>query len=75
MNITQVIESVADSLPILARNDLPMIRQALNDTVDAAVKEGQMTERQANSWNQDYAVRRVQRFLVVRGYYVCDVEE
>lgn len=59
MNITQIIESIGESLPIESVNDLPMIRQALYDAVDAAVKDGEMTEAQANDWNQDWAVNRV----------------
>lgn len=66
MSITQIIEDVAAALPTDTRNDLPAIRQALNDSVDAAVKAGQMTERQANNWDQDRAVKNVQRQICHR---------
>ena len=63
MNITTIIETVAEGMRPEDRNDLPAIRQALNDTIDAAVKGGQMTERQANNWDQARAVKRVQKLL------------
>jgi hypothetical protein len=66
LNITQLTELVADSLPAHCRNDLPAIRQALNDAVDQAVRSGDMTERAANDWDQAYAVRRVQSLLRVK---------
>lgn len=49
-----------NSLPV---NDLPMIRQALNDSVDQAVRAGEMNEQAANRWAQDRAVRAVQKAL------------
>ncbi len=63
MNITDIIQTVGESLPLSAANDLPMIRQALNDAVDQAVRSGEMNEQQANAWVQDRAVRRVQIIL------------
>lgn len=40
MNITNIISDVAYGLPSSAVNDLPMIRQALNDSIDSAVRAG-----------------------------------
>jgi hypothetical protein len=44
-----------------------MIRQALNDSIDQAVRSGEMSEQQANNWSQDRAVRRVQIILENKG--------
>lgn len=62
-NISQITNEVAEALPESALRDLPMIRTALNDAVDDAVKGGEMTERQANNWSQPRAVNRVMRML------------
>lgn len=61
--IGHIIESVAGALPAESVNDLPMIRQALNDGVDCAVRSQQMSEAAANRWDQDRAVKRVQGLL------------
>ena len=63
MNITNIIEQVIDTLPRSAANDLPMIRQALNDSIDCAVRSGEMNEQQGNNWSQERAVVRVQKAL------------
>lgn len=63
MTISDLIVDVAEALPRECRNDFPAIRQALNDGVDHAVRAGEMTERQANNWSQDRAVKRVQKLL------------
>lgn len=64
--ISQITGETAEALPDSALRDLPMIRTALNDAVDAAVKSGEMTERQANNWSQSRAVNRVMRMLEAR---------
>ena len=66
ITINQIILDVSEGLPKSAANDLPMIRQALNDSVDQAVRAGEMNEQRANAWAQDRAVRKVQIILAMK---------
>lgn len=45
-------------LPDLDTTDLPLVRTAWNDYVDALQKDGQITERQADTWGQPAFVRK-----------------
>ncbi len=65
--ITQAIENVASSLAISDANDEPKIRTALNDSLDIMSKSGFAVR---HDYNQELAVRKVQRLLGRR--YVAD---
>lgn len=64
ITIKQIIAEVSQTLRGMdaaeALADVCLIRTALNDAVDAAVKERRMTEAQANNWSQERAVKKVQ---------------
>lgn len=51
-----LVQTVAGSLPRTAANDLPMIRQALNDTADSYRKDGY----EVGDYDQDRMVKMVQ---------------
>jgi hypothetical protein len=58
----QLIATVADSLPLRYLDDLPAIRQAINDTADSFRRDGYS----CRDFDQDAMVRAVQKQMLVR---------
>jgi len=64
INQAGVIESsVAMALRSCDWNDLPAIREALNDTMDYYEKEGMLSQAVADTWSQQRMVKAVQKIL------------
>lgn len=57
-----MIATVAKSIPLESVDDLPMIRQAINDTADAFRKSGYL----CRDFDQDSIVRAIQNRIFER---------
>lgn len=64
MNLTDILHDLGETLPASAHNDLPMIRTAINDSIDAALKGGEM--KRYPDFDQARAVAKVRRLLTQR---------
>ena len=59
----EIIKAVANGMSYEQMNDLPMIREGINNMIDYFIRDGTLTEARANTYSQDKMVKEVQRIL------------
>jgi len=59
----EIIHAVANGMSHEQINDIPMIREGLNNMIDYFIKDGTLTEARANTYSQDKMVKEVQQIL------------
>ena len=59
----EIVGEVIDSLPSHCSDDLPAIRQAINDTMDMRERNGQLSRSRSDTWSQSRMVKKVQQGL------------
>ena len=59
----EIIQAVASGMSREQVNDLPMIREGLNDMMDYFMREGTLTQARADTYSQDKMIREVQQIM------------
>ena len=59
----EIVQAVASGMSREQVNDIPMIREGLNDMMDYFMREGTLTQARADTYSQDKMVKEVQQIM------------